>query len=327
MNILITGGGGFIGKPLSRELLNSGHNVIVTTRRQITPKDNANPPSPPFSKGGMGGFLEMLTWNPPTLIPPEIMSSIDAVINLAGESIASGRWTKRRKGLILSSRINTTLALVQSMKQIPLYPPLSKGDGGRLPKVLISASAIGYYGPCGDEFVTEDTPPGTDFLAEVCKAWEAEALKAEESGVRVVLLRLGAVLESDGGALPKIALPFKFFLGGPIGNGKQWFSWVHRDDVLGIIKFSLENDSISGPVNITAPNPVRNKEFCTSLGNAIHRPSWLPVPAWIVKLTLGELGDVLLEGQRVAPEKTMKEGYKFKYPELNEALRAIFEPE
>jgi uncharacterized protein (TIGR01777 family) len=187
------------------------------------------------------------------------------------------------------------------------------------PKVLISASAIGYYGAHGDEFVTEDTPPSSDFLAEVCKAWEKEALQAEELGVRVVLVRTGGVLESDGGALPQMMIPFKFFLGGPIGSGKQWFSWIHRDDVVGIIKYALENGTVSGPVNATAPNPVTNMDFSAALGKALNRPSWLSVPGFIVKLTLGELGSVLLTGQRVSPEKALKAGYKFKYTEVNEA--------
>ncbi len=295
MNVLITGGTGFIGGALSRELRNSGHNVIVTTRRQTDSK-------------------EKLTWNLPALIPSDTMSNIDAVVNLAGESIASGRWTKKRKQLIMSSRMNITRALVQSMQ-----------NANPKPKVLISASAIGFYGPRGDEFVTEDAPAGTDFLADVCRAWEAEALKAEETGVRVVPVRIGGVLESDGGALPKMIMPFKFFLGGPVGSGKQWFSWVHRDDIIGIIKYALENESISGPINLTAPEPVTNKEFSSALGRAISRPSWLPVPGFIVKITIGELGDILLTGQRVLPEKALKAGYKFKHPDVDEALRAIFE--
>ena len=296
MRILITGGTGFIGSALSRNLRSAGHNVIITTRRLTASK-------------------EMLSWNPPELVPRDIISNIDAVINLAGESIASGRWTKKRKKLIMSSRINTTRALVQSMQ-----------DANPKPKVFISASATGYYGPHGDEPVTENTPPGSDFLAEVCKAWEAEALKAEGLGVRVVTVRIGAVLEADGGALPQMIIPFKLFAGGPIGSGKQWFSWIHRDDTAGIIKHALEDDSITGPVNAVAPNPVTNKEFSKALGKALHRPSCLAVPGFVIKLSLGELGDMLLTGQRVLPEKALKSGYKFKYPEVDEALRAIFNP-
>lgn len=294
MNILITGGTGFIGTPLSRELRNSGHTVVVTTRQTSDSKDK-------------------LTWNPPALIPSEVISGFDAVINLAGEPVAPGRWTKRRKELIMSSRINTTRALIESIRK-----------AASKPKVLISASAIGYYGAHSDEYVMEDTPPASDFLAEVCKAWEAEAVKAQESGIRVVLIRIGGVLESDGGALPKMMTPFKFFLGGPIGSGRQWFSWIHRDDVVGIVKYALENESITGPVNATAPNPVTNKEFSSALGKALRKPSWLAVPAFVIKLTLGELGGMLLTGQRVMPEKILRSGYKFKYDDLESALKAIF---
>ncbi|MBI4843550.1 MAG: TIGR01777 family protein [Nitrospirae bacterium] len=315
MNILITGGTGFIGSALTRELRNSGHTVIITTRHSSDSKDK-------------------ITWNPPALLPSDIISEIDAVINLAGEPIAPERWTEERKKRIMSSRVETTRALVASIKQNEEHAPLSlptgqagplfRGERKRLPKVLISASAIGYYGAHEDEYVTEDTPPASDFLAEVCKAWEAEALKAQESGIRVVLIRIGGVLESDGGALKQMMIPFKFFAGGPIGSGRQWLSWIHRDDLTGIIRFALENDFISGPVNGTAPNPVRNREFSTALGKAMKRPSFLAVPAFIVKLTLGELGSVLLTGQRVLPEKALKAGYKFRYPDLDDALKAIF---
>ncbi len=213
----------------------------------------------------------------------------------------------------MSSRVNTTRLLVESMK-----------SANPKPKVLISVSAVGYYGPHGDEYVTEDFPPASDFLAEVCKAWEKEALKAQELGVRVVITRFGVVLESDGGALSKMAIPFKFFLGGHLGSGQQWFSWVHREDLIGFMKYALENESVSGHFNLTSPQPVTNKEFCSALGKALNRPSWFHVPAFMIKLTLGEVGKVLLTGQRVLPEKALKAGYQFKYPEINKALKAIF---
>ena len=296
MKILITGGTGFIGTPLSHELRKSGHKVVVTTRRSSD--------SP-----------EKITWHPPERIPSDVMEGFDAVINLAGEPIAPGRWNGEKKEKILMSRINTTRALVESIK---------KAD--RKPEVLISASAVGYYGAHGDEYVTEDTPPGWDFLADVCKQWESEAQKAMQLGVRVVITRFGGVLESDGGALPQMIIPFKFFLGGPIGSGKQWFSWIHRDDVVGIIQYALKNETLTGPVNATAPNPVTNREFSKALGRAFGSPSWFPVPGFIVKLTLGELGSVLLTGQRVVPEKAVKEGYDFKYIDVDQALKAIFPP-
>ncbi len=294
MNILITGGTGFIGKPLSEELRKAGHDVTVTTRQETSSKNK-------------------FTWNPPELIPSEVMSKIDAVINLAGEPIAPKRWTPERKKLILSSRVETTRALVHSIK-----------SSDKRPKVLISASAIGYYGPHGAEDVTEETGPASDYLADVCKKWEDEALNAEALGVRVVFIRIGGVLEADGGALAQMATPFKAFLGGPVGSGKQWFSWIHRDDLIGIIKHSLKNDSVSGPINATAPVPVTNSQFSSVLGKVLNRPSSLAVPAFVVKLTFGELGEFLLTGQRVIPRKALKSGYKFKYPELNRALEAIF---
>ena len=298
MNILITGGTGFIGSALSRELSNSGHKVIIASRRKTPPKlEN----------------IEIVRWDIQTPLSSEIMSGIDAVINLAGESLISGRWTEKRKERIMSSRVNTTRLLVESMK-----------NANPKPKVLISVSAVGYYGPHGDEYVTEDFPPASDFLAEVCKAWEKEALKAQELGVRVVITRFGVVLESDGGALSKMAIPFKFFLGGHLGSGQQWFSWVHREDLIGFMKYALENESVSGHFNLTSPQPVTNKEFCSALGKALNRPSWFHVPAFMIKLTLGEVGKVLLTGQRVLPEKALKAGYQFKYPEINEALMAIF---
>ncbi|MEW6602417.1 MAG: TIGR01777 family oxidoreductase, partial [Nitrospirota bacterium] len=211
------------------------------------------------------------------------------------------------------SRVKTTRALVESVK-----------NANARPKVLISASAIGYYGARGDEYVTEETPPADDFLADVCKQWEAEAYKALYLGTRVVTVRIGGVLAADGGALPQMAFPFKWFVGGPIGSGRQWFSWIHRDDIIGIIKFALENVSLSGPVNLTAPSPVTNREFSKALGKVLDRPSFIAVPGFVVRLALGELGAVLLTGQRVLPEKALKAGYKFKFTNVDEALRAIY---
>jgi uncharacterized protein (TIGR01777 family) len=294
MNVLITGGRGFIGRSLSRKLRDSGYNVAITTREQSDSE-------------------EKLTWNTHDLIPPETMSRFTAVVNLVGDPVAPARWTEEKKERILSSRVKSTRALVDSMRSM-----------NPKPNVFISASAIGYYGPHGDDYVTEDTPPASDFLADVCTQWEAEALKAEEMGIRVVLVRIGAVLESDGGALPTMAIPFKYFMGGPIGEGKQWFSWIHRDDVIGMLHLALENESVSGPLNATAPNPVTNREFSTALGRALHRPSCFTVPGFVIKLAFGELGSVMLTGQRVIPEKALKTGYRFKFSDVNDALRAIY---
>jgi uncharacterized protein (TIGR01777 family) len=294
MKILITGGSGFVGTPLAEELRKAGHEVIVTTRQKSEAKD-------------------ILTWSPPDLIPPDLISEIDAIINLAGEPIAPRRWTEERKKLILSSRLDTTRALVQSIE---------KSDNR--PKVMISASAVGYYGPRDEEPVMEDTSPSLGYLASVCLQWEAEAQRAEDLGVRVVRVRIGGVLGKGGGLLDQMECPFKAFAGGPLGSGKQWFSWIHLDDMVGIIKYALENDSVSGPVNATAPNPVTNREFSKALGRALNRPAIVSVPSFAVKLALGELASVILTGQRVIPEKILEAGYKFKYENIDEALEAIF---
>ncbi len=299
MKILITGGTGFIGTSLTKELRDAGHEVIITTRQEASNvrAEHATP----------------LQWTPPDLIPSDIISTIDAVIILAGEPIAPKRWSEDRKKRILSSRIDTTRALVESIEQ-----------SDKKPKVLISASAIGYYGPRNDEFVNEDVAPSSDYLAGVCIKWESEAQKAEALGLRVVRVRIGGVLGRGGGLLAQMIGPFKNFAGGPLGSGKQWFSWIHLDDLVGIFKYALENDSVSGPVNGTAPNPIMNREFSRALGRALNRPAIVHVPAFAVKLALGELAGLLLTGQRVVPEKALEAGYKFKYEKINEALKDIF---
>jgi hypothetical protein len=298
MNILITGGTGFIGSALQEELLNDGHNVVITTRRRD---------SVWFEDRGV------LKWAPPALIPSDIISSINAVINLAGEPIADGRWTEEKKERIRSSRIDTTRAVVQSIRNVK-----------KPPRTLISASAVGYYGPHGDEVITEEIPPGSDFLADVCKAWEAEAMKAEDAGIRVVIVRIGLVLDKGGGLLSRMDKPFRFFMGGHIGTGKQWFSWIHRADLIGIMRYILEHEGVKGPVNATAPEPVTNDEFSRTLGKVLGRPSWVHAPAFAIRLALGEFGEMILTGQRVLPEKIMKAGYEFKYSRLEDALRAIY---
>jgi uncharacterized protein (TIGR01777 family) len=293
MNILVTGGTGFIGSALSSELNKSGHTVTVTTRR----------------KTGSG---KMLTWNPPDIILSEKISSFDAIVNLVGDSIYSSRWTREKKNLIRSSRIGTTQALVRSIIK-----------SAQPPQLLISASAVGYYGPRGDEDISEDTSPGSDFLAGICKDWEAEAMIAGEIGVRVVIVRFGLVLGPGGGALQKMLPAFKAFAGGHLGSGRQWMSWVHVEDVADIIKYCIENKSVQGPYNVCAPHPVTNREFSSALGKVLGRPSLLPVPGFALKAALGEFGDVLLTGQKVKPERILKAGYRFKYTEIDSALRSI----
>lgn len=297
MKVIIAGGSGFIGRALATKLLAAGDEIVIVTRGMKAP----------YPRG-----VTIATWDELT---PQQLQRAGAVINLAGASIAGGRWTKARKQLIWDSRLKSTAALVDAMAR--LHP-------NDRPRVFISSSAVGYYGPRGDEIVIESDGPGNDFLSQLCVAWEATARQAEMLGVRTILLRLGIVLGSGGGALPRILLPFKFFAGGPIGSGKQWWSWIHLNDVIGLIRFLISHDQASGPVNVTAPNPVTNRQFAYWAGRIMGRPAWLPVPAAALRLMLGEMADaMLLAGQRVLPAQAQKMGYEFKYPTLEAALRSI----
>jgi uncharacterized protein (TIGR01777 family) len=242
----------------------------------------------------------------------EVVEGSKAVINLAGEPIEALRWTKRKKERILASRIKATRAIVEAI-----------AAAKEKPSVLISVSGVNYYGPHEDEFLTESDPPGNDFLASVAVAWEEEAKRAEGLGLRVVVLRLGVVLGQGGGVLSKLMLPFKFFVGGRFGRGQQWSSWIHLEDAVGFMRFALEDERVRGPINATAPAPQRNKDFAKALGRVLSRPAWLPVPAFLMRLLLGEMAEILLTGQRVVPDKAEHLGYQFKYPTLEGALRNI----
>jgi uncharacterized protein (TIGR01777 family) len=240
------------------------------------------------------------------------LEEADAVINLAGAPIADARWTDARKQILTDSRVFTTRLLVRALSR-----------RSSKPATFISASGIGYYGPSDDRLLDEGAARGTGFLADLCLAWEAEAMQAAESGNRVVILRTGMVLEADGGALAKMLLPFKLFAGGPIMPGTQWVSWIHRSDHIGLIQWALTTATVSGPINAVAPEPVRMKTFCDILGQAMHRPSWLPVPGVALNILLGELGTLMTTGQRVIPAKAIAGGYRFQYPTLESALRAV----
>ena len=242
----------------------------------------------------------------------ESLEGADAVINLAGAPIADARWTDMRKRLLLESRMGTTRCLVQAISRRTTKP-----------SVLISGSGIGYYGPRDDHVLNEAAPRGEGFLADLCVAWEAEAQRASEFGTRVVLLRTGMVLERDGGALPKMLLPFRLCLGGPIMPGTQWVSWIHRNDHVGLIEWALTTPTVSGPINAVAPEPERMQAFCTTLARVLRRPCWFPVPETVLSLALGELGTVMTTGQRVHPQKALGDGYVFQYPALESALQAI----
>lgn len=293
--IVIAGGTGFLGSALRDALRKDGHSVIVLTRTARHSHEVAWSPADPGA-----------AWT-------SALDGASAVINLAGVSIAGGRWTAARKAGIRGSRTQATSALVHAIRSARTPP-----------SVFLSASAVGFYGVRGDEPATETTAAGSDFLAEVCRDWEAAARHASPAS-RVVLLRTGMVLARKGGALPQLALPFKLFAGGPAGSGRQFMSWVHLADWVTMVLWALRTPAIAGALNITAPEPVTNAEFSRTLGRALGRPSWLHAPAFALRLALGEMADALvLGGQRVLPEVARQHGFVFSYPTLEPALRAIY---
>ncbi|MGF7184250.1 hypothetical protein GGQ84_000333 [Desulfitispora alkaliphila] len=302
MKILITGGTGFIGSEVCKKLVARGHHVVVLTRINEKPRANLN-----LSKIS---FVEY-PYAPDSIIPSELMADIEGIINMAGEPIFSGRWTEPKKQRILDSRVNITKQLVDSIASLP----------DKRPEVLVSASAVGYYGPSDDSILDESAPPGSDFLAQVCRRWEEEAMKATASGTRTVTLRTGIVLDKGGGALAQMVPPFKYFVGGPIGGGKQYFSWIHREDMVDLYVQAVENPNLSGAVNATSPNPVTMGEVSLTLGRVLNRPSWLPVPAFMAKMLMGESAQVVVTGQRVIPQKLLAAGFKFKYSDIQHALK------
>ncbi len=298
MKILITGGTGFIGTHLTARLLRAGHEITILTRSARTV---------PASAGLTyleGNPAKRGTWQ-------ESVGSQEVLINLAGASIFS-RWTEEYKTLMVQSRRDATLNLVEGISARPDRPV-----------ALFSASAVGYYGFHGDEELTEESPRGDDFLARLAVEWEQEAREAEKKGARVVITRFGIVLGEKGGALGQMVPLFEKFVGGPIGSGRQWFSWIHVQDLAEAVVFLIDRPEISGPVNFTAPQPVRNRDLAASLGRTLHRPSILPAPAFMVRLALGEFGSVILKGQRVIPRRLLDSGFIFRYPEIDQALLDI----
>jgi len=293
--IIVAGGTGLLGTALVGALQDDRHRVVVLTRRPT--RDNEVRWSPQYAEG---------LWT-------SALDNAHAVINLAGASIAGGRWTTARKAAIRDSRIQATGALVKAI-----------AASGQPPPIFISSSAVGYYGSRGDEPVTETTAPGSDFLAHVCRDWEAAASQLSPAA-RVVLLRSGVVLARHGGALPQMALPFKLFAGGPAGSGRQFMSWIHLHDWVATVKWALASQHIAGPLNVTAPEPVTNEDFSRSLGRVLGRPAWLKAPSFALRLMLGEMADALiLGGQRVLPAVAQQHGFAFQYPTLESALRQIY---
>jgi uncharacterized protein len=300
MKVLVTGSTGLVGAALVNALAHEGHTVCRLIRPQSV-----------VSGGAKEGFD--VAWDPATSELGGAGVGADAVVNLAGASIAGGRWTKERKELLRTSRIDTTRALVGALAKMNARP-----------RVLVSASAIGIYGDRRDEMLTEESKPGADFLAGLAREWEAEALKAEALGIRVVLARFGIILARNGGALAKMLLPFKLGVGGRLGSGKQWMSWITLEDVVGIIRFALENGAVRGSVNVVAPQAVQNAEFTKVLAKALHRPAFFPAPAFALRLALGEMADaLLLSSQRVTPHASEKLGYRFLYSELLDGLKSV----
>ena len=300
MRVLITGATGFLGRRLCERLQREGHQIVALSR------------DPERARRHVTLLESAYRWEALTSEPPrEAFEGVEAVVHLAGETI-SGRWTPEKKRRIHKSRVQGTRHLIAALSRLDDKPD-----------VLISASAIGYYGDRGDEVLTEDAPPGTSFLADVCRAWEQEAVRAEVLGMRVVQLRIGIVLGLEGGALPQMLPLFRWGLGGPLGSGRQWWSWVHRDDVVGLIEFALQNEALSGPVNATAPNPIYQREFAKTLGRVLKRPAVLPAPAFALKLALGEFTRELLSSTRAMPERAQQAGFRFEYQELDGALRQL----
>lgn len=301
MRIIITGGTGLIGSKLVSSLAADQHQVIVLSR---SPEKHALP-------SGVQG----VQWDSRTAEGwGHLVNETDAIINLAGESIAGtnfipSRWTPERKKRILDSRVQAGEAIVQAVE-----------TAVNKPAILIQSSAVGYYGPRGNEILTEDANAGSDFLARVCAAWEQSTQAVEASGVRRAVIRTGVVLSMEGGALPITVLPFRLFAGGPLGSGKQWWPWIHIDDEIRAIRFLLDHEAADGAFNLSAPNPLTNRTFGKMIGRVLQRPSLIPVPAFALKLALGEVATIVLDGQRAVPQQLETAGFNFKFPDAKSAL-------
>jgi hypothetical protein len=306
MKIAVTGATGFVGRRLIEQLGAAGHTVIAFVRnlergQQRFPQDKF-------------GFVTLVAYTPDALGDWSIaLSGCDGVVNLAGEPLFDQRWTPTSKQVIHDSRVVTTQVLTTAIAQ-----------ASPMPKVLVSASAVGYYGTSETERFTEQSKAGADFLAGVCQDWEAAAQEGTPDPTRLVILRIGIVLGPEGGALQRMVTPFKLFGGGPIGTGQQWVPWIHRDDLGALIIRALEDQRMVGVYNATAPNPVRMAPFAQTLGTVLQRPSWLPVPGLVLNMVLGEAAKVVLEGQQVMPERAIAQGFEYAYPELKGALQQIF---
>jgi hypothetical protein len=303
MKIVVAGGTGLIGSALVKGLRGARHSIVVLTRD----------PDKMISNSDMSVTFDR--WDGKTVGGwQDRIDGADAVFNFSGESLAARRWTRVQKERLLNSRLEATQAIVQAIERAK-----------RKPGALVNVSAVGYYGDVEEGEVTEARGPGNGFLADLCRKWEEAAHAAGSFGVRVVTPRLGVVLAGHGSALQQMILPFKLFAGGPLGSGRQWFPWIHIDDVVSVALFVLDNVQLSGAVNVAAPESVTMKQFCSALGKTLHRPSWTPVPAIALRIALGEMSQMLLTGQRVVPAKLMQSGYSFRFPNLDAALAAAID--
>ncbi len=297
--VIVTGGTGFIGQALCRRLAGAGYEVVILTRK---PGDYSLP----------GVRLER--WDGRTAVGwGQWAEGTSGIINLAGANIAGRRWNAGYKRILRESRLDAGRAVVEAVE-----------TAQQKPKVLVQASAVGYYGSHEDEILTEDCPPGADFLSRLAADWEECTAAVEDLGVRRIVIRMGIVLERDGGVLARLRPAFKFLLGGPLGSGRQWFSFIHREDLIRAVTFLIEDETASGPFNLTAPEPVRMGQFARTLGAVLRRPSWLPIPVSLLRLVLGEGASFVVQGQRVTPSRLQELGYQFSYPTAEAALRAIF---
>jgi uncharacterized protein (TIGR01777 family) len=305
VKVIITGGSGLIGRALSARLAAAGHEVLILSRS-------------PERVSGLPAGVTVAGWDARSAAGwAQHADGADAIVNLAGASIKGegflpSRWSARRKALIRQSRVDAGAAVVEAVRLAKVKP-----------KLVLQASAVGYYGPCGDQLITEDSPPAADFLAEVCKVWEASTAAVEAMGVRRVITRTGLVLTMQGGAFPLLVLPFRLFGGGWFGSGRQYYPWIHFEDYLTALQFLIESGSSRGAYNLSAPQPVTNREFARTLGRVLRRPSWLPAPAFALRAALGEVSAVVLEGQRAVPAHLQAEGFQFKFPDLEPALRDL----
>jgi uncharacterized protein len=301
MRILITGGTGLIGRPLSAALVAEGHEVTVLTRNPDKVKD-------------MTPGVKLAAWDGQSAHGwGHLVDGAGAIINFAGEGIGDGRWSKERKQKIRRSRLLAGKAVMEAISAAAVKP-----------KVLVQASAVGYYGTgTGDKLVTESASPGNDFLSKVCFDWEASTASATRMGVRRPVLRTGIVLANEGGAFPKLLLPFKFFAGGPLGSGKQWLPWIHIEDEVRAIQFALQTEAVDGPLNLAAPNPITNREMARQIGTVLGRPAFMPAPGFALKTVLGDMSTLVLDGQRAVPARLQALNFQFQFETIEPALRDL----